>query len=78
MSALFFMAQFQQAALGAGPLTAGLRLLPWGVAVILGARNAAGFPTGWAMPPHHAWPRSRPRASHGSHSSPTPAWLMPQ
>jgi len=43
MSALFFMAQFQQAALGAGPLTAGLRLLPWGVAVILGARNAVGF-----------------------------------
>jgi EmrB/QacA subfamily drug resistance transporter len=43
MSAIFFMAQFQQAALGAGPLTAGLRLLPWGVAVILGARNAVGF-----------------------------------
>ena len=33
------MAQFQQAALGAGPLTAGLRLLPWGVAVIFGARS---------------------------------------
>jgi len=45
MSAIFFMAQFQQAALGAGPLTAGLRLLPWGVAVILGARNAVGFAT---------------------------------
>ena len=43
MSALFFMAQFQQAALGAGPLTAGLRLLPWGVAVVFGARNAVGF-----------------------------------
>jgi EmrB/QacA subfamily drug resistance transporter len=43
MSAIFFMAQFQQAALGAGPLTAGLRLLPWGVAVIFGARNAVGF-----------------------------------
>lgn len=43
MSALFFMAQFLQAALGADPLTAGLRLLPWGVAVILGARNAVGF-----------------------------------
>jgi EmrB/QacA subfamily drug resistance transporter len=42
MSALFFMAQFQQAALGASPLTAGLRLLPWGLAVILGARNAMG------------------------------------
>ena len=43
MSAIFFMAQFLQAALGAGPLGAGLRLLPWGVAVILGARNAVGF-----------------------------------
>lgn len=43
MSAIFFTAQFQQAALGAGPMTAGLRLLPWGVAVILGARTAAGF-----------------------------------
>jgi EmrB/QacA subfamily drug resistance transporter len=43
MSAIFFMAQFQQAALGEGPLTAGLRLLPWGFAVILGARNAVGF-----------------------------------
>ncbi|WP_095202342.1 DHA2 family efflux MFS transporter permease subunit [Mesorhizobium carmichaelinearum] len=43
MSAIFFMAQFQQVALGAGPLIAGLRLLPWGVAVILGARCAVGF-----------------------------------
>ena len=43
MSAIFFMAQFQQAALGASPLTAGLRLLPWGVAVMLGARSAVGF-----------------------------------
>ncbi|MGX5831235.1 MFS transporter [Mesorhizobium sp. 43Arga] len=43
MSAIFFMAQFQQVALGAGPLIAGLRLLPWGVAVIFGARSAAGF-----------------------------------
>jgi len=43
MSALFFMAQFQQVALGADPLTAGLRLLPWGVAVIVGARSAVGF-----------------------------------
>jgi hypothetical protein len=40
MSAIFLMAQFQQAALGADPLTAGLRLLPWGVAVVVGARNA--------------------------------------
>jgi EmrB/QacA subfamily drug resistance transporter len=37
MSALFFMAQFQQAALGAGPLTAGLGLLPWG-----GLRSSSG------------------------------------
>jgi len=43
MSAIFFMAQFLQAGLGAGPLGAGLRLLPWGVAVILGTRNAVGF-----------------------------------
>jgi EmrB/QacA subfamily drug resistance transporter len=42
MSAIFFMAQFQQAVLGADPLTAGLRLLPWGIAVIAGAR-AAGW-----------------------------------
>lgn len=43
MSSIFFMAQFQEAALGAGPMTAGLRLLPWGVAVIVTARNAAGI-----------------------------------
>jgi hypothetical protein len=43
MSAIFFMAQFQQVALGAGPLTAGLRLLPWGFAVVVGARNAVVF-----------------------------------
>lgn len=40
MSAIFFMAQFQQAALGADPLTAGLRILPWGFAVVVGARSA--------------------------------------
>jgi EmrB/QacA subfamily drug resistance transporter len=40
MSAIFFMAQFQQAALGADPLTAGLRLLPWGFAVVAGTRTA--------------------------------------
>jgi hypothetical protein len=40
MSAIFLMAQFQQAALGADPLTAGLRLLPWGIAVVAGARSA--------------------------------------
>jgi EmrB/QacA subfamily drug resistance transporter len=43
MSAIFFMAQFLQAGLGADPLGAGFRLLPWGVAVVLGARNAAGL-----------------------------------
>jgi EmrB/QacA subfamily drug resistance transporter len=43
MSSIFFMAQFQQAALGAGPMTAGLRLLPWGIAVIVAARSAAGI-----------------------------------
>jgi EmrB/QacA subfamily drug resistance transporter len=40
MSAVFFMAQFQQVALGAGPLGAGLRLVPWGFAIIVGARTA--------------------------------------
>jgi EmrB/QacA subfamily drug resistance transporter len=29
--AVYFMAQFQQAGLGQGPLAAGLRLLPWGI-----------------------------------------------
>jgi EmrB/QacA subfamily drug resistance transporter len=43
MSAIFFMAQFQQAALGVDSLTAGLRLLPWGLAVMVGARNAGVF-----------------------------------
>src|SRR5207248_102952 len=43
VSAIFFMAQFQQVAIGASPLTAGLRLLPWGFAVILGARSGVGF-----------------------------------
>jgi EmrB/QacA subfamily drug resistance transporter len=33
--AIFFMAQFQQTALGQGPLSAGLRLLPWGVTPFL-------------------------------------------
>jgi EmrB/QacA subfamily drug resistance transporter len=33
--AIFFMAQFQQVTLGQGPLDAGLRLLPWGVAPLL-------------------------------------------
>ena len=29
--AIFFMTQFQQVALGQGPLSAGLRMLPWGI-----------------------------------------------
>ena len=29
LSAVFFMAQFQQISLGQGPLDSGLRLLPW-------------------------------------------------
>jgi MFS family permease len=43
MSAIFFMAQFQQAALGADSLSAGLRLLPWGIAVVVGARIVVPF-----------------------------------
>jgi EmrB/QacA subfamily drug resistance transporter len=43
MSAIFFMAQFFQAALGDGPLTAGLKLLPWGIAVVASARKAVAF-----------------------------------
>lgn len=42
MSAIFFMAQFLQAVLGMGPLAAGLGLLPWGVAVVIGGRSAVG------------------------------------
>jgi EmrB/QacA subfamily drug resistance transporter len=38
--AVFFMAQFQQTALGQGPLDAGLRLLPWGVTPFLIAPRA--------------------------------------
>ncbi len=38
--AVFFMAQFLQAGLGQGPLGAGLRLLPWGVAPLLIAPRA--------------------------------------
>jgi EmrB/QacA subfamily drug resistance transporter len=41
--AVFFMAQFQQAALGQGPLGAGLRLLPWGVAPFLIAPRAGAL-----------------------------------
>jgi EmrB/QacA subfamily drug resistance transporter len=38
--AVFFMAQFQQTALGQGPLDAGLRLLPWGITPFLIAPGA--------------------------------------
>jgi EmrB/QacA subfamily drug resistance transporter len=38
--AVFFMAQFQQDALGQGPLGAGLRLLPWTGALVLVAPRA--------------------------------------
>jgi EmrB/QacA subfamily drug resistance transporter len=41
--AVFFMAQFQQVSLGQGPLTAGLRLLPWGVAPFLIAPRAGAL-----------------------------------
>jgi EmrB/QacA subfamily drug resistance transporter len=41
--AVFFMAQFQQAGLGQGPLGAGLRLLPWGVAPFLVAPRAGAL-----------------------------------
>jgi len=42
MSAIFFMAQFLQTALGLGPLVTGLGLLPWGAAVVVGGRSAVG------------------------------------
>ncbi|WP_329240095.1 DHA2 family efflux MFS transporter permease subunit [Actinoallomurus sp. NBC_01490] len=35
MGAIFFMTQYQQVALGQGPLGTGLRMLPWGVAPFL-------------------------------------------
>ncbi len=41
--AVFFMAQFQQVALGQGPLAAGLRLLPWGVTPFLIAPRAGAL-----------------------------------
>ena len=41
--ALFFMAQFQQITLGQGPLDAGLRLLPWGIAPFLIAPRAGAL-----------------------------------
>src|SRR2546421_2949826 len=41
--AVFFTAQFHQVALGAGPLGAGLRLLPWGIAPFLVAPRAGAL-----------------------------------
>jgi EmrB/QacA subfamily drug resistance transporter len=41
--AVFLMPQFQQVALGQGPLTAGLRLLPWGIAPFLIAARAGAL-----------------------------------
>jgi predicted MFS family arabinose efflux permease len=41
--AVFFMAQFQQAALGQSPLDAGLRLLPWGITPFLVAPRAGAL-----------------------------------
>jgi len=41
--AVFFMAQFQQTTLGQGPLDAGLRLLPWGIAPFLIAPRAGAL-----------------------------------
>jgi EmrB/QacA subfamily drug resistance transporter len=41
--ALFFTAQFYQVALGQGPLGAGLRLLPWGIAPFLIAPRAGAL-----------------------------------
>jgi EmrB/QacA subfamily drug resistance transporter len=42
-SAVFFTAQFQQVALGHGPVAAGLRLLPWGIAPFLIAPRAGAL-----------------------------------
>jgi EmrB/QacA subfamily drug resistance transporter len=41
--AIFFMTQYQQIALGQGPLDAGLRMLPWGVAPVLIAPRAGAL-----------------------------------
>ena len=43
MSAIFFMAQFQQVALEQDALLAGLRLLPWGVALVFAAPSASAL-----------------------------------
>jgi EmrB/QacA subfamily drug resistance transporter len=43
MSAIFFMAQFQQVVLRQDALAAGLRLLPWGIALFVTAPKAAAL-----------------------------------
>jgi EmrB/QacA subfamily drug resistance transporter len=43
ISAVFFMAQFQQVALGQNALAAGFRLLPWGIAVTVVAPKAGAL-----------------------------------
>jgi EmrB/QacA subfamily drug resistance transporter len=43
MGTLFFMAQFQVAVLGQSPLAAGLRILPWGIALALVAPRAGAL-----------------------------------
>jgi EmrB/QacA subfamily drug resistance transporter len=43
MGTLFFMAQFQVAVLGQSPLGAGLRILPWGIALALVAPKAGAL-----------------------------------
>lgn len=42
-STVFFMAQFQQSALGQGPLDAGVRLLPWGATLFIVAPRAGAL-----------------------------------
>jgi EmrB/QacA subfamily drug resistance transporter len=73
MSAIFFMAQFQQIALGQGPLAAGLRLLPWGIALVIVAPKAGALAERLgesSVVVLSAWP--------GSRSSPGPDWSMPR
>jgi EmrB/QacA subfamily drug resistance transporter len=43
MGAIFFMAQYQQVVLKQDALNAGLRLLPWGIALFVTAPRAAAF-----------------------------------
>jgi predicted MFS family arabinose efflux permease len=43
MGTLFFMAQFQVAVLGQSPLSAGLRMLPWGIALAVVAPKAGAL-----------------------------------